>query len=270
MKHSKLTKIAGIALISMLSLTSCANDFLAPPTEKTAPTKSSAEPSEEAEPTEEDGSKSEEFETPENEYEASTYTTLKDVDVDLLLEEYVDPEVPLVFPAKQHSIESGVEFGLDFLETANTYEGFFEKRKHGEDLNFLLQKEIKGKINKEAFEALSRSIKQTGRVAFLPATNLNGEMVTDTVRMKADGVPTSYYDMPVVTVGKSSKNLDRLMIQGYRTLFYKGAEGSYDLKQTVQYYLFLSPDGKNWKVSGMGYHHLYPPVKVSISEGTKV
>lgn len=215
MKHNKLTKIAGIALISMLLLTSCANGFLTPPTEKTAPTTNSTKPSEKAEPTEEDSSKNEEIETPENEYEASTYTTLKDVDVDLLLEEYVDPEVPLVFPAKQHSIESGVEFGLDFLETANNYEGFFEKRKHGEDLNFLLQKEVKGKINKEAFEVLSGVIKQNGRVTFLPATNLNGEMVTDTIRMEAEGVPTSYYDMPVVTVGKSSKNLDRLMIQGY-------------------------------------------------------
>lgn len=248
MKNTTI-KITGIALLSMLTLTGC--DMGNP----VAPVKESPTSSLKASPTPSPTKLPETNKPKVPQNKPITYTDIKDVDIDLMLESYTDPRVFEVFPADEHLIDSGASIGLGFINALNTHEGFYQPRKMGEDAEFFAKKEMRENINDRAYEIFNELITTNGRVSFFPTANLNGEicLCDGTPPVKIDGVPEGTYGMPVMTLSKSSKNLDRLRIYVEQEVFYKGKEGSPSIKQNYRYYVFLAPSGKIWKVSGAGF-----------------
>lgn len=253
MKNAK-AKITGIALLSMIALTGC--DMSSP----VAPAKESSIPSTDASPTTTpvkasptNSPKVNKPETPQN--KPVTYKEIKDVDIDLMLESYTDPKVFQVFPADEHLIDSGASIAVGWFHALHTYEGFYKPRKTGKDAEFFAKKEMRENINDRAYEIITENIAKNGRITLFHTADLKGEVCLCDGKppVKLDGVPERTYGMPVMTVSKSSKNLDRLHIYVDTEVFFKGKEDSPNIKQNYRYHVFLSPSGKIWQVSGLGF-----------------
>lgn len=264
-------KITSVTLLSMMSLTGCdMGSPVAPSKESLTPTPT--EQSQNKELPDKVDTKNKEASDPsaEQTFEATDYGSMEEIDIDLMFKKNVYYKVHDIFPQEKYNIYEGALMGLAFMDVVVSHPSFYEPRERGSDAEFFDDTNIRNNMTTELINALQNGIEKDGRTKLIPSADLEGRVKYRLMPIKIKGTPKSKYDTPIIFTEKNKSGDDILAVAGRRTIIFEASEeGSADMKQTIEYYVMLTPDGQNWKISGVGFHTLNPN-KLLDSQGKEI
>lgn len=203
-------------------------------------------------------------------FEATDYDSMEEIDIDLMFEKNVYHKVHDIFPQEKHNIHEGALMGLAFMDVVVSHPSFYEPRERGSDAEFFDDTNIRNSMTTELINNLQNGIEKDGRTKLIPSADLDGRVKYRMMPIKITGTPKSKYDTPVIFTEKNKSGDDILAVAGRRTIIFEASEeGRADMKQTIEYYVTLTPDGQKWKISGAGFHTLSPN-KLLDSQGKEI